>query len=164
MQQCRPEIPDPDVLGDVTLRLHKYREMLLRLHQHQQTQVTHELSAGWLADDHWHQPCMSHHVHLVLASSWFMRDPLPLVVASTTGGFGALAIEFLRATFRESVHGIPAPSDCPVPGLLSGDPSLSLVVGFEGLQLHLPSILLGIALGFLLGPLVDLCFLLRYLE
>ena len=79
-----------------------------------------------------------------------MRSPLPLALAGTTGGLGGLILTLLR----EGAFG-PDPvrqvsQSCPLSPLIEDPP-----------QVDLYSLGLGICIGILLGPLLDLLFLLR---
>ena len=81
------------------------------------------------------------------------RWPLPpLAVAGTTGGIGGLVLGLLReVAFRDSPLAVPSADPCPLPPFVE-TPSPGV---------HLPSLALGLLLGILLGPALDLAFLLR---
>ena len=81
-----------------------------------------------------------------------LRRPWPLAVAGTTGGISGLVLSLLReASFGDSPL-FPSADSCPLPSLLEAPPEWAI---------EPTSLCLGILIGVLLGPLIDLAFLLR---
>ena len=67
-----------------------------------------------------------------------MRDPLPLVLASTAGGFEALAIEFLKVVLGEGAEHPAGGLQCPATSLLGQESSASLSLDLDQLRLDIP--------------------------
>ena len=90
------------------------------------------------------------------------RLPLLLAAAGTGGSLGGLGFQVLSELLRvPRIEPAPTVADsfrCPLPSDL-GDSS-----GFPELPagLDLASVFLGLCIGLLLGPIVDLLFLLRH--
>ena len=83
--------------------------------------------------------------------------PLPIVAGGASGGLGGLGFQPLRDLSSE-IQLAP-----PEPELPSSNSFLDSTASPIFDQLHLPSLALGLGLGLLVGPLLDLAFLLRLL-
>ena len=84
--------------------------------------------------------------------------PWPLVAASgASGGVVSLLLQIFRELNSDS--GLLVPPDPVLPSALAG----TLELGRDSWigDLHLPSVILGICIGLLLGPCLDFCLLLR---
>ncbi len=80
----------------------------------------------------------------------------PLALAGVSGGFAGAVLQLLKdAAFTEtSAPNLLEPyCDCPK---ITGQ-----TVSFWGFELDLQSVVLGVILGFLLGPLLESLYLLR---
>ena len=99
-----------------------------------------------------------------LADCSFMARRLPLLLAAagTGGSLGGLGFqvlsELLRVSRVEPVVPSPSTFHCPFPPDLEVPSSLFELPS----SLDLPSLFAGVCLGLLLGPLLDLLFLLRH--
>ena len=79
---------------------------------------------------------------------------LPLALAGSTGGLAGVLVQVLReAASAPFAPPSPSPLDFPVEPLPSAD--------LDCLRLHWPSLCLGLALGLILWPLLDLLYLAR---
>ena len=82
--------------------------------------------------------------------------PLPIVAGGASGGLAGLCFQVLR----EISSGVPlSPPEPELSFLPSASTETSSISSFFE-RVHLPSLIIGLALGLLLGPLLDLAFLL----
>ena len=91
-----------------------------------------------------------------LAAAGWMR-PLPIVAGGASGGLVGLGFQLLRDLSSEIQ--LAPPDSEPASSVLFPEPSTW--ASFD--RLHIPSLVLGLGLGLLVGPLLDLAFLLRLL-
>ena len=81
-----------------------------------------------------------------------LRRPWPLAVAGTTGGLSGLVLSLLREASLGDSPLLTSADSCPLPSLVEDPPAW---------RIEPSSLLLGILIGVLLEPLIDLAFLLR---